>query len=309
MVAAVKAKEAAAKGNADVPHHEHHGPGTAGSSTDPGVKTETASPQKDVATTQYENADPKPPLPLTKLTSEQRERNIVAARERDTLHRQLLEKEGRPTPPPDTAPMDIDDEKLPDFESPVAADVAQTHSERTGDTFQTAVDNMPNNESEAGLPARKPCVLTPGPQAGPARHNSHPQFEKLANRTSKAKRAQRRAANDPLYSISLSTETEDETGRPFPLWWAQTPPGQRKRERGPHEPLEPRATTTLPQRGRGRSPPPGLSWKDMTLPKGKPVHKKSRVSSTASRSTAPGAAASSSSAKPADQQLAQQGSK
>ena len=51
---------------------------------------------------------------------------------------------------------------------------------------------------------------------------------------------------------------------------------------------------------RGRSPPPGLSWKDIKLPNGKPVHKKTRVLSTASRASAPCATASSSTDKPAE---------
>ena len=203
--------------------------------------------------------------------------------------------------------MDTDGDELPDFDSPVTADFGQTISERTGDTFQTAVDNMPNSQPEAGLPARKPCVLKPGPRAGPARHNSHPQFEKLANRTSKSKRAQRKAANDPLYSISLSTETEEETGQPCPAWWAYPPKSHRNPGRDPPEQQEPRSVSTLPKRG--RSPPPGLSWKDLKLPKGKPVHKKARASSTATLATAPDAPASSSTEKPAEHKNNQHGNK
>ena len=160
---------------------------------------------------------------------------------------------------------------LPDFpDDETVAAINTGQPERTGDISNAAAGTT--------QPPRTPCVLTPGPRASPARQNSHPQFYKLANRASKAKREERRAADDPLYSVSLGTESDEDSGRPDPTWWARSPRGQRKRER---DPPALRSSTAIP--ARGRSPPPGMTWKDLKLPKGKPVHKKSRVSSAASR--------------------------
>ena len=74
-------------------------------------------------------------------------------------------------------------------------------------------------------------MLTPASRASAGRQNSYPQIDKLRNRVPKAKRDERRAADDPLYSVSLGTESDDESGRPDPTWWMRSPRGQRKRER------------------------------------------------------------------------------
>ena len=256
-LAAVKAKEQAEAAQA----------AGAGSSNDPVVKQEPASSPAAAAAAQPQAAGDKPPMPLTVLTPEQRQRNMEKAKEKREQHRRLLESEGRP--PPETDLYDAD--KLPSFTED-EADAATT----TGQPEQT--EHETNAATSSIQPMRTPCVLTPGPRASPARQNSYPQFHKLANRAPKAKREERRAADDPLYSVSLGTESDEDSGRPDPTWWARSPRGQRKRER---DPPALRSSTAVP--ARGRSPPPGMTWKDLKLPKGKPVHKKSRVSSAASR--------------------------
>ena len=185
------------------------------------------------------------------LTDEQRQRNMEKAKERREQHRQLLEQEGRPQPEPNADDAD----KLPSF---------------TEDDADAAASST--------QPKRTPCVLTPAPRAIAGRQNSYPQFHKLTNRVPKTKRDERRAADDPLYSVSLGTESDDESGRPDPTWWMRSPRGQRKRERD-----APAQRSNTISQARGRSPPPGFSWKDLKLPKGRPVPKRSRVASTASR--------------------------
>ena len=190
-------------------------------------------------------------MPVTVLTDSIRKRNMEQAKERREQHRNFREQEGRPLPEP---PADDVDE-LPSF---------------TEDDADAAASST--------KPKRTPVVLTPAPRAAAGRQNSFPQIDKLRNRVPKAKRDERRAADDPLYSVSLGTESDDESGRPDPTWWMRSPRGQRKRETD-----APSLRSTTISQGRGRSPPPGFSWKDLKLPKGRPVPKRSRVASTASR--------------------------
>ena len=118
-------------------------------------------------------------------------------------YRKLCEEEGRPLPDP---PADEEDE-LPDFTADAAA--SSTEVKRTT------------------------VVLTPATRAAAGRHNSFPQIDKLRNRLPKAKRDERKAADDPLYSVSLGTESDDESGRdPDPNWWNRTPRAEKEARKG-----------------------------------------------------------------------------
>ena len=161
-------------------------------------------------------------MPLTVLTPEQRQRNMEKAKEKREQHRRLLESEGRPLPEINL----YDADKLPSFTED-EADAATTINQ------PKPAEHEADAATSTNQPKRNPCVLTPGPQASPARQNSHPQFHKLANRVPKAKRDERRAADDPLYAVSLGTESDDDSGRPDPTWWLRSPRGQKARKGSP----------------------------------------------------------------------------
>ena len=119
----------------------------AGSSIDPVVKQEPASSPANADAAQQQADGETPPLPLTVLTDEQRQRNMEKAKERREQHRQLLESEGRPQPEPNADDAD----KLPSF---------------TEDDADAAASST--------QPKRTPCVLTLGPPASAGRQNSYP---------------------------------------------------------------------------------------------------------------------------------------
>ena len=128
-----------------------------------------------------------------------------------------------------------------------------------------------------GSAKRNPIVLIP---AAKARGNSYPPVYKLRPRLPKAERDEKKGTDDPLYAVSLGTESDgfsdDHTGQePDPNWWRKKPRGERKRVR-----VTPARAATASLR-KGRSPPPGFSWKDWQLPQQQP--KRSRKSSNASR--------------------------
>ena len=164
-------------------------------------------------------------------------------------HRKFREEEGRPLPTP-----------------PEGGENAGT----------AAVAGAAGSSTEV---KRSTVVLTPAAQAAQARGNSFPPIYKLRPRIPKSKRDEKKGTDDPLYEVSLGTESDDFSGHePDPDWWNQTPRSERKRERDAQA-----FRSTTASRRKGRSPPPGFSWKDWQLPQGKPKPKRSRVASNASR--------------------------
>ena len=143
-------------------------------------------------------------------------------------------------------------------------------AKRDGDTAAAG----PSGADTSAAPAassdgtrRTPVVLT---SAADVRGNSFPPYYKARPKRRRAKDAKKKGTDDPLYEVSLGTESDDFSGQdPDPNWWIWPTRSEPRRER------ETRASTVTQRKG--RSPPPGFSWKSWQTPQQKP--KRSRNAS------------------------------